>query len=260
MRKDPPAETTGVSIVMKSLVAVVSLFVALALAACGAEREEPTPAEPPAAQVEQPAAPAEEAPVEEAAAPDASAAPIPTATVAPAEPERWLLTEFDWGDTEAIVYESVEYTDGFLCYEHKLREHCAFVKTLVDGEELLAKFEFVEGLLWRIEVLTPDLEAAQADAHLERIWKLLVGYVTRFHGEAPVQADFPKRETLAKPNDEVVTRLWELPEQEIRIVVGRAKKGEKWFTSARFTDPKWAKQAPPPEEDKDAPKTAAPSS
>lgn len=250
---------------MKSLGAVVWLFVPLALVACGAEREEPTPAEPPAAQVEQSATPAEEAPLEEvpleeeATAAEATAAPIPTVTVAPAEPERWLLTEFDWGDTEAIVYESIEYTDGFLCYEHKLREHCAFVKTLVDGEELLAKFEFVEGVLWRIEVLTPDLEASQADPHLERIWKLLVGYVTRFYGEAPEQAEFPKRETL-QPSAEVVTRRWELPEQEIRIVVGRAAKGEKWFTAARFTDPKWAKQAPPPPppEKKAAPEAAAP--
>ena len=241
---------------MKSLSAIAWLLVPLALAACGAEREQPTPAELPAAQVEQLATPAEEVPLE--AVPAVEEATVPEATAAPAEPERWLLTEFDWGDTEAIVYESIEYTDGFLCYEHKMREHCAFVKTLVDGEELLAKFEFVEGVLWRIEVLTPDLEAAQADLHLERIWKLLVGYVTRFYGEAPEQAEFPKRETLA-PKAEVVTRRWELPEQEIRIVVGRAAKGEKWFTAARFTDPKWAKQAPPPPpEKKAAPEAAAP--
>ena len=230
---------------MKSLGVAAGLFAALALAACGSERDAETAAAPQA----------QEQPAPEAA-PAPQAAPIPVANVAPAVPaaqERWLLKEFDWGDSEDVVYESVEYTDGFLCYEHKFKKHCAFVKTKVDGEELLAKFEFVDGRLWRIEVLTPDLDAAQADLHLERIWKLLVGYVTRFYGEAPEQAAFPPRDTLA-PKAEVVTRHWERPEQDIRIVVGRVPTGDKWFTSARFTDPKWVKQAPAPP----APEAAAP--
>jgi hypothetical protein len=232
---------------MKSLGVAAGLFAALALAACGAEREAETAAAPQA----------QEQPAPEAA-PTPQAAPIPVANVAPAAPapqERWLLKEFDWGDSEDVVYESVEYTDGFLCYEHKFKKHCAFVKTKVDGEELLAKFEFVDGRLWRIEVLTPDLDAAQADLHLERIWKLLVGYVTRFYGEAPEQVAFPPRDTVA-PKAEVVTRHWERPEQDIRIVVGRVPTGDKWFTSARFTDPKWVKQAPPPP----APEAAKPKS
>jgi hypothetical protein len=227
---------------MTSRRVAAGLSISLALAACGAEREAPAP-EPPAAQVE--------APAPEKAQPGAA---VPMATVVAAPAERWLLAEFAWGDSEEVVYESVEYTDGFLCYEHKLFEHCAFVKTKVDGEELLAKFAFVDGRLWRIEVLTPELDASQADAHLERVWKLLVGYVTRFYGEAPEQQPLPARAALA-PKAEVVTRRWTLPDQEIRIVVGRAE-GEKWFASARFTDPKWADRAPPPEPPKPAAKSA----
>jgi hypothetical protein len=233
---------------VKSPRALVSLFVPLALAACGAEPETPAESSQPAAQAEPADPPAEEA----APAPDPAAA-----TLSEPEPDRWLLTEFDWGDSEEIVYESVNYTDGFLCYKHKLRKHCAFVKTKVDGEELLAKFDFVDGVLWRIEVLTPNLDPSQADPHLERIWKLLVDYVTRFQGEAPEQQDFPQRESL-RPGQEVVTRRWQLPDQEIRIVVGRAAAGQKWFTSARFIDPKWAKESPPPPPPEN--KAAAPAS
>ncbi len=167
--------------------------------------------------------------------------PAPAGEPAKAEPERWLLAEFDWGDSKKIVYESVQYTDGFLCYRHKLREHCAFVKTRVDGEELLAKFQFVKDRLWRIEILTPDLDETQAAPHLERVWQLLAGYVTRFHGEAPEKTPFPERESLAA-GELRVTHRWKLSDQEIRVLVGRSKgDAGKWFTAAHFTDPKWAK-------------------
>ena len=224
---------------MKWRRAATGLCTALALAACGAEREEPSQPDAQAAQAKSEAAPAAET----------QPAPAPPT---PDRSGRWLLAEFDWGDSEEIVYETVRFTDGFLCYKHKLFEHCAFVKTKVDGEELLAKFLFVDGKLWRIDVLTPDLDAEQSDAHLERVWKLLAAYVTRFHGEAPERAPFPQRDALA-PKQEIVTHRWELPEQEIRIVVGRAATEPKWFTAARFIDPKWAKQEPPPEAEKRAP-------
>jgi len=179
------------------------------------------------------------------AEPGTPAAAAPAAT--PSRTESWLLEEFDWGDNRNITYETVHYTDGFLCYRHKLREHCAFVKALVDGEELLAKFQFVDDRLWRIEILTPDLDASQAAPHLERVWKLLAAYVTRFQGEAPEQSPFPEWKSLAA-GELRVTHHWKLPDQEIRMLVGRsAGPGEKWFTAARFTDPKWVKVEPAPE-------------
>lgn len=231
---------------MKRFTAAAPFCIALALAACTAE---------PDAGAEQAPAAAREA----QSAPGSAEPGAPT----PAQPERWLLDEFDWGDSEEIVYESVQYTDGFLCYRHKLREFCAFVKTRVDGEELLAKFEFVDGRLWRIDVLTPDLNDAQASEHLERVWKLLAAYVTRFHGEAPEQAAFPPRESLA-PGALHVTHRWKLADQEIRLVVGRGP-GEPatWFTAARFVDPKWAKHEPAPKVDSvpsAQPATASPTS
>jgi hypothetical protein len=197
--------------------------IALALAACGAERESQPQGAPP-----------------EAAQPAAAQVATPQ-QVAP--PERWLLSEFDWGDSEDTVYETVHYTDGFLCYRHEIAEHCAFVKTRVDGEELLAKFDFAGKRLRRIEVLTPDLDESQASQHLERVWKLLAAYVTRFKGEAPAQAAFPPRETLA-PGALRVTHHWKLDDQEIRLVVGRSKDGQKWFTGARFVDPERAGREP----------------
>jgi hypothetical protein len=209
----------------------------LALAGCGGEREAApapaarAPAEPVAAADAQPVGPP-------APAPDAANAPLPPPT------DFWLLREFDWGDSEDTVYESVDYTDGFLCYRHKLREHCAFVKTRVDGEELLANFHFAKKRLYRADILTPDLDVEQAQMHLERVWKLLVAYVTRFQGEAPEQAAFPDRTKLA-PGEIRVTHHWSKPEQEIRIVVARAEDGSpRWYTAVRVVDPKWVAQEP----------------
>jgi hypothetical protein len=224
-------------------IAVASL--ALALAACDAQHEESPKSEAPAPE---PSAEAPQTPP--TAAPEAETpAPPPSAAQAPATPQRdekWRLSEFDWGDSPDTVAETVRYTDGFLCYTHKLFERCAFVKTKIDGEELLAQFSFVDGKLWRIDILTPDLDAEQSDVHLERVWKLLADWVTRFHGEAPEKQPFPQRAALA-PKQEAVTHRWSLPDQEILVLVGRAPEEEKWFTSARFVDPKWAKQGPPPQ-------------
>jgi hypothetical protein len=226
-------------------IAVASL--ALALAACDSQREESPKSEAPApepaaeAQPTLPDAP-EVAPLDTAApdAPSADQTPPP----APQKDDKWRLSEFDWGDSPDTVAETIHFTDGFLCYTHKLFERCAFVKTKIDGEELLAQFSFVDGKLWRIDVQTPDLDASQADEHLERVWKLLAAWVTRFKGEAPEQQPFPQRDALA-PKQEVVTHRWRLPDQEIRIVVGGAPEDGKWFTSARAVDPAWSKQDPP---------------
>ena len=222
-------------------IAVASL--ALALVACDAQREEPK-SEAPAPE---PAAEAPQEPTPPAAAPETATPAQPEAAQTPGAPqkdEKWRLSEFDWGDTPDTVAETIHFTDGFLCYTHKLFERCAFVKTKIDGEELLAQFSFVDGKLWRIDVTTPDLDAEQADAHLERVWKLLAAWVTRFKGEAPEQQAFPQRDTLT-PKQEVVTHRWRLPEQEIRVLVGRAPEDGKWFTAARFVDPAWSKQDPP---------------
>jgi len=229
-------------------IAVASL--ALALVACNAQREESpkseAPAQGPGAEAqENPPAAAPETATPELATPEAPVAPE-TPTGPPQKDEKWRLSEFDWGDSPDTVAETVRYTDGFLCYQHKLFERCAFVKTKIDGEELLAQFSFVDGKLWRIDVTTPDLDATQADAHLERVWKLLAAWVTRFHGEAPEQQPFPQRDALA-PKQEVVTHRWRLPDQEIRILVAGAPDEGKWFTAARFVDPAWSNQDPPPQ-------------
>jgi hypothetical protein len=186
------------------------------------------------------------APGQEAAAAEAPSAPA-AAALAQAErkpTEFWLFKEFDWGDSKETVYESVDYTDGFLCYRHKLREHCAFVKTRVDGEDLLANFHFVDGVLWRADILTPDLDETQAAEHLERVWKLLTGYVTRFQGEAPEQAAFGDWKAIP-PGQMRVTHRWVQPTQEIRIVVGHSQaENQGWFTAVRVVDPKWAMHEP----------------
>ena len=221
-------------------IAVASL--ALALAACNAQREESSKSEAPA---QEPGAEAQQTPPAEA--PGAATPAQPEAAQTPPAPQKddkWRLSEFGWGDSPDTVAETIHFTDGFLCYTHKLFERCAFVKTKIDGEELLAQFSFVDGKLWRIDVQTPDLDAEQADAHLERVWKLLAAWVTRFKGEAPEQQPFPQRDALA-PKQEVVTHRWRLPDQEIRIVVAGGPEDGKWFTSARFVDPAWSKQDPP---------------
>lgn len=233
----------------------------LALAAC-TQREPETRSGAPAPTEVPPAAPAspEAQPAPGPEAPASAATPPAPEAGAPEHAARWLFAEFDWGDSEDTVFETVQYTSGFLCYRHKAIEHCAFVKTKVDGEELLTKFRFVEKRLWRIDVLTPDLDSAKADLHLERVWRLLASYITRFQGEAPEQHAFPQRDAMA-PGEEVVTHRWKLPGQEIRLVVGRAKGDPPtWFTAARIVDPKWVGHEPPIEPQRRQSKTASPTS
>jgi hypothetical protein len=172
-----------------------------------------------------------------------AAAPAPSGGSAQQD-ARFILEEFDWGDSEDTVYETVEYTDGFLCYRHRFFEHCAFVKAKVDGEELLAKFEFPEKRLALAQVLTPDLDENQAALHLERVWRLLAAHASRFFGEAPERTGFPDRHALA-PGEQRVTHLWKLPDQELRLVIGR-RDGESplWFTALRSVDPKRAASEP----------------
>lgn len=197
----------------------------LALVACSGEK---TPDAAPAAAAEPSAA-------ETAATP--AAPPVPPT-------DSWLFREFDWGDTKEIVYESVDYTPGFICYRHKLRENCVFVKTRVDGEELLANFYFVDDKLYRADILTPDLDEAQATEHLERVWKLLAAYVTRMQGAASEQTEFGDWKALT-PGQIRVTHRWVQPTQEIRVVVGRSQDDASgWFTAVRAVDPKWAHSEP----------------
>lgn len=177
------------------------------------------------------------------AAHDAGVADQPAAAT-PKLDTLWVFREFDWSDSESTVYESVEYTDGFLCYRHKFFPHCAFVKTKIDGEELLAKFQFLGNRLTHALVLTPDLDSEQASQHLERVWKLLAAYTTRFQGEAQEQAAFPDWQAMA-PGEQRVTHHWKLPNQEIRIVVGR-QPGDTplWLIALRVVDPQHAAEEP----------------
>ena len=210
------------------------LCLPLALAVCGeGKRAKPARSEAQPSEVQRNDQAAPEA-VPSDATPEAERTPT----------DFWLLREFDWGDTKETVYESAEYTDGFLCYRHELREHCAFVKTRVDGEELLANFHFVDDRLWRADILTPELDEAQATEHLERVWKLLAAYVTRFQGEASAQAAFGDWKQLT-PGQMHVTHRWLQPKQEIRVVIGRAAgETQGWFAAVRVVDPKWAMSEP----------------
>jgi hypothetical protein len=117
----------------------------------------------------------------------------------------WLLTEFDWGDDPEVVLDSLEIAPGFVCYDSGA-EPCKFVRVAVDGEELLARFDYREDRLWQVRFVTPELTRRQADEHLLRVVGRLAGYeVGRSGGKFYAGAYFydpdapPESESLSPP-------------------------------------------------------------
>ena len=198
-----------------------ALALALALAAASAAQE--PPAEPP---------PAAEPPAPEEAA-------------APERPYYWLLEEFDWGDDEEVVLESIEFDPWFVC-KGTPQDRCVLVSTEAVGEELLANFHHHEGGLWQVAILTPDLAPVQADRHLRRVWNLMVDYASKRLGEPSLALGFPERESLefGPPR---VTHFWAAPGLEARIALGR-RDVDRFYAVLYLSDPVRGAQARPPYE------------
>jgi hypothetical protein len=155
--------------------------------------------------------------------------------VAPGRP--WLLSEFDWGDSRDLVEESVGVTQGMQC--QRVGSECAIVTAFVDDQRLLVKFAYRGPHLHRIRLRTPALPGGH-DEDLERVWKLLVAWVTRYEGA-------PKRtEKALPPLYELVpggyheTHEWQGSGAVVHVGVGR--EGDAWFVAATFVEP--ASRAP----------------
>jgi hypothetical protein len=200
----------------------------LMLAACSESSSTPPAAEPPPTTVTAPE------PVAKAPAPPTPAAETPT----PANTgDRWLLEEFDWGDSEPIVRESVDYARGFLCFD--MAGKCRVVRVRVDGEDLLARFQYHEEGLWRIALITPPLSASQLSEHGPRVVDVLLGHVKRKHGEPERSEEFPDVDAV-EPGTQILHH-WETDDMEIDAVLVR--RGSEFFVGAYFADPVRGAQA-----------------
>jgi hypothetical protein len=168
--------------------------------------------------------------------------PISGATNEPAKVEAvWLLSEFDWGDVRPVVDESIDVAPDLYCAA-RFGSRCSMAVADVEGEELLAKFEFSQGL-YRIRLLTPDIEVsilapaeqrAADEEILRRVWKHLVDFVTRHKGAPLTEREFPELGTVSfgmRP-----THTWKLSDQDIRVGVGR-RRGGGFYVVAEFVDP-----------------------
>lgn len=206
---------------------------ALALAvACGTEQ--PARPDAPAGGVED-----AEAPSRSGLALEAPAEPGPEAADGA---EYFLLEEFDWGDDEEVVEESLLFDPAFAC-RGTAYQRCRLVKVNVDGEDLLARFHHHEGGLWQAVFLTPDLGTEEADEHLERVWNVLVGYVTRWVGEPEEARPLPDLQSLELGPPQP-THRWEREGLGVRVAVGR-RADDIFYVGAFFFDPARAEAAQP---------------
>jgi hypothetical protein len=163
----------------------------------------------------------------EAAAPEASE-PAETRLA----PPYWILEEFDWGDDEEVVAESIEFDPYFACTGDRLNP-CAMVTAVVAQERLLARFNHKDGELWQVGFLTPDL--APDNPHLRRVWQLLADYVIEMKGKPEIAVSFPTLATLAYGAPHL-THFWSLPGLEARVVVGR-RDVDRYYVALFFSDP-----------------------
>jgi hypothetical protein len=159
----------------------------------------------------------------------AAFAPQPSAAEPAQASEEWFLSEFDWGDSRPLVDESARVAPAFRCA--MLANRCAAVSADVDGEELAVRFAYYKGL-YRIRVGTPPLPGDSR--HLPRLWQHLVDFLTREKGPPESAKAFPDLGDVRLMSP-VVTHLWRLPDQEIRIVVDREK--ARYRVAAIFMDP-----------------------
>jgi hypothetical protein len=146
----------------------------------------------------------------------------------------WLLEEFDWGDDEEVVAESVMFDPHFACKGSETSA-CVLVSTVVDRERLLARFHHHQNELWQVVVLTPDLNRAQADLHLEGVWQLLVDYGVRQKGEPVVASPLPDLDSLEFGPPQL-THFWSLEDLELRVRVGR-RDVDLFYVGLYFSDP-----------------------
>ncbi|MGH0032270.1 MAG: hypothetical protein ACQGVC_20960 [Myxococcota bacterium] len=170
-----------------------------------------------------------------AAAPEATPEPLPEFAE---NGSYWLLSEFDWGDEREVVYESTQFDPWYECRK-KFDGICALTRVDVDGEELLAHFHFLgpgaKDGLFQMVFLTPDLDPAQADAHLARVWELLAGYANAHLGEPAEAGEMPDRDGLAFGPPRV-THVWRDPRMVGRLAVGR-RDTDLFYVALSFNDP-----------------------
>ncbi len=209
----------------------------LVIVACG----ESEPGAPAVETTAAPAAPAVQTTALPAAALVESTTTIatsPAATSTDHADAPWILEEFDWGDSESIVRESVEFADNFLCF--KQNDECRLVRVTVDGEDLIARFQYFEEGLWRVALVTPPLNVHQMAEHGPRVAGVLAGHVARHSGAPVLDERFPKLAGLA-PGTHVLAR-WKT-EARVVDVVAVLRDGEKYFVGAYVVDPGRAARA-----------------
>jgi hypothetical protein len=168
----------------------------------------------------------------------AGVAPEPGAAELPEAPPYWILEEFDWGDDEEVVAESVQFDPYFGCTGDRVSP-CTMVSAVIDRERLLARFHHQSGELWQIVFLTPDL--APDNRHLRRVWQLLADYVTKLKGKPAIAVGFPALDKLAYGTPHL-THFWSLPGLEARVMVGR-RDVDRYYVGLFFSDPVRGKTA-----------------
>ncbi len=161
---------------------------------------------------------------------------------APTKLMYWLLEEFDWGDDKEVVGESILFDPYFSCKGIQSNP-CIIVSTVVDGEQLLVNFQHQRDELWQLVVLTPDLGLDQANAHIPRVSRILVDYVTRLKGEPTLAFSLPDFDSLALSPPQV-THFWAVDDLEVRVMVGR-RDTDRFYVGAFFSDPVRGKLARP---------------
>lgn len=161
----------------------------------------------------------------------------------------WLLEEFDWGDDEEVVAESILFDPYFSCTGTR-GSPCTMVSTVVDMEKLLVSFQHHEGELWQVVIFTPDLDTGQARVHLPRVWQRLVDYVTRMRGEPTLAVGLPALGSLEFGPPQP-THFWAAPDLEVRIMFGR-RDVDRFYVGAFFSDPVRGKVAREAYEDRRA--------
>lgn len=148
-----------------------------------------------------------------------------------AELSSWMLEEFDWGDSETLVKESIDYAPNYFCFTS--RGECRVVQVRVDGEELLARFQYFEEGLWRMAFITPPLDLETAVQHGPRVLNTLTNHVKRHRGEPAYSKERPEIAEIGEGTH--VLHRWKTETSVIEVVLVR--RGSRYFVGAYFADP-----------------------